>query len=436
MDWLWRTSLISGPVPWILAALGVVGGLWLLFAPTADTRRYRRLAVPITATVALALTLVGWVVVERWWRPFPDPIATEIYVWIGFGAWALLLAGVRVATDRRLRRSAVAVLAAVAVVAVSAAQVNLVFDAYPTVRDALGLPDPNRIALADVPPPTPDPVTGTPLASVWQPPADLPSSGRVVTAPIPGTVSGFGARDAVVYLPPAYFTDPRPVLPVLVLLAGQPGSPQDWLAGGKLVQTMNTFAAAHGGLAPVVVVADATGSQFGNPLCMDSSLGNVATYLAQDVPDWVTSHLQVNADPRAWAIGGLSYGGTCALQMATNHPQRYPTFLDLSGQEEPTLGDRNRTLAAAFGGDAAKFAAVNPLDLLAAHPYPDSAGVFVVGGDDRDFKPGQRKVYEAARKAGMDVRYVEVPGGHSFAVWSAGLEGQLGWLAQRLGLTS
>ena len=62
--------------------------------------------------------------------------------------------------------------------------------------------------------------------------------------------------------------------------------------------------------------------------------------------------------------------------------------------------------------------------------------MFVVGGDDRDFKPGQRKVYEAARKAGMDVRYVEVPGGHSFAVWSAGLEGQLGWLAQRLGLIS
>ncbi|MFC8936215.1 alpha/beta hydrolase-fold protein [Rhodococcus sp. NPDC057135] len=37
------------------------------------------------------------------------------------------------------------------------------------------------------------------------------------------------------------------------------------------------------------------------------------------------ANLQVNPDPRAWAIGGLSYGGTCALQLATNYPQIFPT---------------------------------------------------------------------------------------------------------------
>ncbi|MFC4604330.1 alpha/beta hydrolase [Rhodococcus kronopolitis] len=436
MDWLWRWSLIDGPIPWALTALGLAGGLWLLFAGTADTRGYRRRAVPLCAAGALVLTGVGWVVVEKWWRPFPDPIETRIYAWIGLGVFAVLLLGVRLAADRRVRRGLVSALAAVAVVAAAAAQVNLVFDAYPTVRDVLGLPDPSRIAFADVPPPTATTVTGSPLESAWHPPAELPAGGRVATVAIPGTASGFAARDAVVYLPPAYFADPRPELPVLVLLAGQPGSPQDWLGGGKLVSTMDAFAATHGGLAPVVVVADGTGSQFANPLCLDSALGNVATYLARDVPDWVVANLQVDADPRAWAIGGLSYGGTCALQMATNHPERYPTFLDLSGQEEPTLGDRTRTVDAAFGGDEARFVAVNPADLMAGRRYPGSAGVFVVGKDDRDFKPGQQKMYDAAGKAGMDVRYVELPGGHSFSVWSAGLEGELGWLAQRLGLTA
>ena len=79
-----------------------------------------------------------------------------------------------------------------------------------------------------------------------------------------------------------------------------------------------------------MVVADGTGSQIANPLCVDSKLGNVATYLAKDVPSWVKSNLQVNPDPKAWAIGGLSYGGTCSLQMATNYPDVYPTFLDIS----------------------------------------------------------------------------------------------------------
>ncbi len=128
------------------------------------------------------------------------------------------------------------------------------------------------------------------------------------------------------------------------MLAGQPGSPEDWLNGGKLAMTMDAFAREHHGLAPVVVVPDGTGSQLANPLCLDSQLGKVASYLAVDVPTWIKTHLQVDPDPRSWAVGGLSYGGTCSLQLATNHPEVYPTFLDLSGQEEPTLGDRRRTV--------------------------------------------------------------------------------------------
>lgn len=67
-------------------------------------------------------------------------------------------------------------------------------------------------------------------------------------------------------------------------MAGQPGSPEDWLVGGRLTQTMDQYAAANEGLSPVVVVADATGDELANPLCMDSNLGNVSTYLSVDVP--------------------------------------------------------------------------------------------------------------------------------------------------------
>ncbi|MFC9789783.1 alpha/beta hydrolase [Rhodococcus sp. NPDC127528] len=435
MDWLYRLSLISGSLPWILTGLGALGGVWLLVAPTRS-RAYRRRTIPLCGTAALVLTVALWLVVEKWWRPFPDPVETSIYVWIGLGILALLLLVARLFADRRTWRTVVSVLAALAVVAAAASAVNLVFDAYPTVRDALGVENPNEIDFASVPPAEPHPVVGKPLDTVWQPPPDLPSAGRVTAVRIPGAVSGFAARDAQIYLPPAYFADPRPQLPVLVLLAGQPGSPEDWINGGKLAQTMDAFAADHRGLAPIVVVADATGSQLANPLCVDSALGNVATYLATDVPAWVTANLQVDPDPRAWAIGGLSYGGTCALQMATNHPDRYPTFLDLSGQEEPTLGDHRRTLDAAFRGDEAQFRAVNPMDLMARQKFPNTAGVFVVGRDDKDYKPGVHTLYEAAQRAGMDVRLVEVPGGHSFAVWSAGLEQELGWLSTRMGLVS
>jgi S-formylglutathione hydrolase FrmB len=126
-------------------------------------------------------------------------------------------------------------------------------------------------------------------------------------------------------------------LPVLVLIAGQPGGPQDWVFAGRLAAVMDAFAAAHQGLAPVVVVPDVTGSALGNTLCLDSRLGAAETYLADDVPEWTASMLDV--DTSRLAIGGFSFGGTCALQLSLRRPEVFHTFLDVSGQLAPTLGD-------------------------------------------------------------------------------------------------
>ncbi len=431
MDWLTEMSLISGPLPWIVTAVGLAGGIWLL-----SCRRgwFTRRAIPLCTTFAVLATASLYLVVEKWWRPFPDPVAMEIYVWIGMAIAGLALVVPRILASSRWSGRVLSVLAAVALALAAGTQINLVFAEFPTLRAALGLPDKGRTSFDDLSSHVAKTVSGVPLDAVWHPPAGLSPDGKVASVSIPGTRSGFVARPAEIYVPPAYFSDPRPLLPVLILLPGQPGAPEDWLKGGRLVETMNAFAAAHGGLAPVVIVADATGSELANPLCVDSSLGNVATYLSVDVPDWIKARLQIDPNPRAWAIGGLSYGGTCALQMATNHPDIFPTFLDLSGQEEPTLGDRQRTVDAAFGGDQAAFAAVNPMDLMKVRKYPNSAGAFVVGADDGQYRPGQQKVSRAARDSGMQVTYSEISGGHSWSVWSAGLEQQLDWLAKRMGL--
>jgi S-formylglutathione hydrolase FrmB len=182
-------------------------------------------------------------------------------------------------------------------------------------------------------------------------------------------------------------------------------------------------------------VPNATGSQFGDPSCLDSRRGNADTYLAKDVPAWIRTHLTVDPDPQAWAIAGVSYRGTCALQSATNHPDVYPTFLDISGSAEPSLGDRSRTVADAFGGDEAAFVRVNPLDLLRTRRYPNSAAAIVVGAGDRDTKYDAQVVYDATRAAGMDSHYTELRGSHDWRLFSAALAHELPWLAQRIGLT-
>jgi len=278
------------------------------------------------------------------------------------------------------------------------------------------------------------PVVGAATVQAWRPPETMPRAGAVTQVSIPATASGFAARSAWVYVPPAYLTPSHPLLPVLLLIGGQPGNPRDWLDGGQLAQQMDGWAAAHAGLAPVVVMPDALGSETANPLCMNSALGQVDSYLTSDVVSWVSSKLQVDPDHAHWAVGGFSYGGTCSLQLAVAHPELFPTFLDISGQDSPTLGNRARTVAATFGGREAAFDAVDPLHELAARPEPGSAGYLVVGAQDSHYRPQQQTVAAAARAAGMSITYRELPGGHNWDVWRPALSDALPWLAARMGL--
>ena len=106
------------------------------------------------------------------------------------------------------------------------------------------------------------------------------------------------------------------------------------------------------------------------------------------------------------------------------------------GQHDHDTPDQPNYLASrVFGGDKAAFAAVNPLDLLAARRYPATAGTITVGNADRVYQPQNRLVADAARRAGMQIVFRELPGGHDWRAWSAGLQTSLPWLAGRLGLT-
>lgn len=338
-----------------------------------------------------------------------------------------------------LRKHTIGVLALVTIVVALAAQLNMHVVGYPTVAAVLGHPPVAGANLHDLESKAGSLIAARPLDENWSRPGSLPPVGDVIDVDIPGIESGFHARPASIYVPPAYLVDPRADLPVLVLTTGQPGHVIDWLQGGHLAQTMDTYAAAHDGLAPVVVVADALGDTDANPMCMDSDLGNVFTYLSVDVPQWMKKNLQVSEDPDSWAIGGYSYGGTCAMQTAVLAPTVYPTFLDISGEDEPRRGSRSESVAAAFGDDSdesvSRFDAVAPLTVMTERRFDDSAGAFVVGADDQEFQPQTHRSFEVADSSGMDAHYRELPGGHSMDVWAPALEIEMSWLGFRMGLT-
>jgi S-formylglutathione hydrolase FrmB len=447
-------SLIAGPLPVILLIGALLALAWLAAGRNAPRRgspksrwrgrsasgaapvRWLAIWVPLIAVAAAGVIAALTWLVNNVWRPFPDLLPFTVVLWSWVALTGLVLAFARQPQLRTWPRRAAAITAGLLVLAAAANQVNVSFQAYPTLQVLLAPwlePKPVLIRTISVTEVAARP--GQALEAIWRPPRGMPKTGAVYRVNIPGIRSGFAARPGYLYLPPAYLARPRPQLPVLVLLAGQPGDPSAWVESGGLQAMMDGFASRHDGLAPVVVMPDDLGSEFANPMCLNSRLGEVQTYLTVDVPDWITSHLQVRPPGRGWAIAGLSQGGTCAIQLSTQAPRLYPYFLDISGQSGPTLGSRKLTIDRAFGGNAAAFARVDPIAVLARTRFPRNAGVFVGGANDRVYTPQQLKMYQAARHAGMNVTFMVLPGAHDWRVWRAGLERNIGWLAGRLGIT-
>lgn len=422
--------------PWSIPGAVAVAAVVVLLLWLAGVRRRPWPVQLLLPAFGVLVAVLCWWLIDRVWMPVADGIGWFVWWWVGALALVVLMVAAGPWRRRHWVRRAVAGVAAVTVtLLVGLTAVNAHFSTYATLSQALGLGI-HPVAMPAADHQQPQPVTGTgPVASYWKPPAGMPAAGQLLHVDIPASDPTFQPRPGYVYLPPAYSAARRPLLPVLVLLAGQPGSPEDWLNGGRLQQTMDAFAAQHGGLAPVVVVPDPLGSPVVNPLCSDAAQGKVASYLEQDVPAWITRNLQVDQDHRHWAIGGISNGGTCSMQVVTRVPELFPTFLNMSGEPHPTLGSESRTLADGYGGDRALMAANDPATLMQRRQYPQVAGIISVGTQDATYRPTQQEMYAKTRAAGMDTQFREYPGKHAWTLWGNALQDQLPWLAQRMTIT-
>jgi S-formylglutathione hydrolase FrmB len=253
----------------------------------------------------------------------------------------------------------------------------------------------------------------------------------VVTVDLPARHSGFAHRDAVVYLPPVWFTSPRPTLPVIMMLTGTPSLVSDWTRAAHADQIADDYAAHHHGWAPILVFPDPNGSNLGDTECVDSPQGHAETYLTQDVPADVVALF--GSAPPQWAVAGLSEGGMCAALLTTRHPEVFSAFADFSGEPGPVVGhNKAATMRLLFGGSKEAWRDHDPLTLLGRRSFDGHAAWFEVGADDRGPLAAARRLEAAAIKAGMTTRLVVRSGRHNFTFWSDAFRHALPWLASRL----
>ncbi len=391
--------LINGNVPVIVNILGV-----LALVAIVITRRWRKW-YPIAVCVIVAGFFLGLVVcwiIGDVLDLFGVTLSIASRVWFGIGVAGLSLGIARLVFSRK-RTAAIWMASAVVLALVGGLGLNSDLGEFPTVKNALGIGEYGQIRLPALGPTT--------SVATWIAPAKMPSKGRAGLVTIPASLSHFQARQAMVYLPPAALVANPPKLPVLELISGQPGAPADLFTKGGLAARLDAIAAAHHGLAPIVVVPDQLGAPARNPMCLNSSLGNSKTYLTVDVPQWIHHHLSVLSGANNWGIGGFSQGGTCAIQLGAALPKLFGTILDISGEIAPKSGSLGQTIADGFGGSTRAYRAAIPANILKrVGPYTNSLALFSVGAGDTRYGIGLKEIAADASLAGMDSRMFVSPG--------------------------
>jgi S-formylglutathione hydrolase FrmB len=437
MNWLLSVPLLSSPVLFMVDAVAALVAVALLVRPRTRRTWWRWIALAVLVGAGLGA-------VVTWWLGDVRDVLGLSPTWVDRLWVAAVGAGLGIVVVNLFRtrwwRKAGAVLAVLVFALAGGLALNRDGSVYQNPSQALGQDEVPPLSATGTAPPSVPPAStqfDPSLWSTWKAPADLPLTGRYGSVSIPGTVSHFPARDAVVYLPPAALVADAPALPVMIMMSGQPAEPSSVITAGHLVETLDAFAAKNHGLAPIVVVPDQLSADAHNPMCVDGALGDSATYITTDVVDYVTNHFHVASGPRAWTIGGFSQGGTCSIQFATSRPDLFSTFIDVSGELGPSLGDEETTIAQGFAGNRAAYEAAQPQAIMAEHgPYEDTAAFFAVGATDARYGRIMTANSAAAARAGMAVtRYVSPGSGHDWTTATNGFAHGIGQFYPRMGLS-
>jgi pimeloyl-ACP methyl ester carboxylesterase len=422
-------SLIHGWFPPTLVVVALVALTLALSWDPGVLKWQLGLGVPITgALVGLTAILVDGLAL------IPYQFPNSYYLWVGLAFLALvvsIIGWVRVGNWRRL----VMVLSVVLTALMAMNLINQHYQYYPTAGSLFGVEAQNEVSPAQL-----DAIRDR---AARENGGAIPTSGFTIEIDIPGAKSGFVARKALVWVPPKWVADKKARLPLLVLMPGIPGAPDDWTRAGFADQTALEFASRHDGVAPIIVMPDENGSASNDTECVNSRYGQAETYLTVDVPAFMQrtfgATLTSGGKPTV-ALAGLSEGGMCAAMLTLRHPEQFAAFADFSGLTAPTLGyevQPRETTQTLFNGDDQAYDQHNIVWLLQNRRFPTVSGWFQVGTQDTLPLRAQRELVPLAVAAGLkQTCSKEVPGGgHNFDTWSASFKDALPWLSFRVGLT-
>ncbi|HEV2147839.1 MAG TPA: alpha/beta hydrolase-fold protein [Longimicrobiaceae bacterium] len=175
------------------------------------------------------------------------------------------------------------------------------------------------------------PVSTTPAA------ASTAATGTVVhdtvrSAALRGNPLGDPAdRHVAIYLPPSYAAEPSRRYPVVYLLHGFDGDPEQWAEERMRVpQAMDSLVAAGTVREMVVVMPDGKNALGGSFFANSPATGRWEDFAVREVVAHVDRRYRTLPGPAGRGIAGWSMGGHAALRLAAAHPEVFGAAYALS----------------------------------------------------------------------------------------------------------
>jgi enterochelin esterase-like enzyme len=275
--------------------------------------------------------------------------------------------------------------------------------------------------------------------------AEAAQTGYLFETTIAGKLSGI-SRTGYIYLPPQYFQSHYASyrFPVIELLHGSPGTPEQWVDPMNVLPTLDDMVATHQADPVVLVMPDTDGGKQYSLQCLNA-IGGVkdATYVAEDVPDFVAASYRVQPPGKAWGLAGLSEGGFCAANLALQYPNRFGDAGSMSGYFAPldNLSPRHHHLTGPaiytlpFKGDPALKARNTPDQYIAHLPAGAQIPQFFLsaGAQDAGDVQAAESFKQEVQLYQANVPLVLIPGAsHDAKAWRGAERPMFGWMTPQL----
>ena len=247
-------------------------------------------------------------------------------------------------------------------------------------------------------------------------PAFVAHPGALERVAVPSPALGGRRQEAYVYLPAAYAQQPRRRFPVLYLLHGFPGRPLAFLLTVRMGVVEDALVAEHQAQPLILVMpfgstGTFTDKEWANGLGRSEDW---RTFVSRDVVRAIDANYRTIASRTARGIGGLSEGGYGAINIALHAPKEFSLVESWSGYE---VAVHNHSI---FGRELTGLAPNTPLDglrvsasvLRRLHTY-----FWVYTGKNDSLRRENRAFASELTAAGIPHTYLELRGGHNWALW-------------------